>query len=259
MNVWRPSLIEVAALSALVMIVLIGPTRTPRALVRPSITAIVATSVAGGVLTLLVAPAHAVLIAIALLTLAAIAWLLARSRARARARATSAAVRVVCGELADDLRIGRTPADAITAAAERWPPLRPALAAARLQHDVVPALHEIARLPGAEGLRDVAVAWQVSAHAGSGLMEALERVSRLLAARERRVRLVDSELAAARATAAVVCGLPFLVLLMGSGLGTNPWAFFLGGVGSGVLLLATILIFAGWAWLDRLMSRGAST
>ena len=99
-------------------------------------------------------------------------------------------------------------------------------------------------------------AWEVSGQTGSGLAEILNGVARLLASRERQLRLVDAELAAARATAAVVSGLPLLVLAMGSGLGANPWSFFLSGLGAVVVALAALLLFAGWAWLDWLTDRG---
>ncbi|MGN6160372.1 MAG: type II secretion system F family protein, partial [Marmoricola sp.] len=210
------------------------------------------------VLALVFVPLHGSLLAIGALALAGLGWLASRRRAWARARSTSRTVQLVCAELADDLRIGRTPVEAIVAAGARWPSLRPVVIAAQLHHDVPQALHEVARLPGADGLRDVAIAWQVSARAGSGLAESLERVVRLLAARERRARLVDAEMAAARATAMVVCCLPILVLAMGSGLGTHPWSFFLTGLGTGALFLSTTLMLAGWAWLDRLTARESS-
>jgi tight adherence protein B len=127
--------------------------------------------------------------------------------------------------------------------------------AAQLQHDVAGAMREVARAPGAEGLSDVAAAWEVSARSGSGLAGSLDQVAQLLAARQRRSRLVASELAAARATALVVSGLPLLVLAMGSGIGTNPWDFFLTSAGSADLAVAGALLFAGWAWLNRLATQ----
>jgi tight adherence protein B len=144
------------------------------------------------------------------------------------------------------------PEDAIVAAAERWPPLGPAAIAAELHHDIPQALSEVASLPGAIGLRDISAAWQVSGQSGSGLAVALSEVAKLLASRERQARLVDAELAAARATAIVVSGLPVLVLGMGSGLGADPWTFFLSGGGTIVMAVAGSLLLAGWAWLDRL-------
>lgn len=167
-------------------------------------------------------------------------------------------VALICAELADDLRLGLAPLDAVAAASDRWSALRPVAVAAQLHYDLVPAWREVARQPGADGLRDVAAAWKLSARVGSGLAETLDQVARLLASRERRARLVDAELAAARATAVVVSGLPVLVLAMGSGLGTNPWAFFLTGGGAIALAAAMALLFAGWAWLDRIGARAVA-
>lgn len=182
-------------------------------------------------------------------------WLMDRRRLQARARATSATVAVLCDELADDLRMGRVPEEAIVAAGERWPPLAPVVAAAQLHHGVARGLHQVSSLPGAGGLRDVGAAWEVSERSGSGLADALAQVARLLAARERRVRVVDAELAAARATALVVSGLPLLILGMGTGIGTGPWRFFVSGLGVSALGGAVLLLFAGWAWLDRLTAQ----
>lgn len=191
--------------------------------------------------------------------IAGASWLAKRRRERTAARVTAATVADVCAELADDLRMGRVPEDAIAATAARWPPMRRVAAAAELHHGVAPALLDVASFPGAAGLRDVGAAWQVSERAGSGLAEALDQVSRLLAARERRVRFVDAELAAARATGVVVSGLPLLVLGMGSGLGTNPWSFFVSGLGSVALGGAALLLLAGWVWLDRLTAQAMPT
>lgn len=255
---WHRSLVEVAALGALGVVLSLGSTRPWRLGFRVSAGAIVGLGFAAAALILVFVPRHGLLVAIAVCAAAGASWLAQRRAERARARATSLAVQAVCADLADDLRMGRVPEEAIATAGTRWPPLRPAVMAAHLQDDVGAALREIARLPGAEGLRDVAAAWQISGRAGSGLSEALDQVTRLLAARERRARLIDAELAAARATAAVVSGLPLLVLAMGAGLGTNPWSFFLKGIGAAVLGLAGMLLFLGWAWLDRLAVRAAA-
>jgi len=251
-------LIELAALSVLLLIVALGSTRLSSERRRLGSSALAASGTGAVMFALVFVPGHGFLLAIGAFAMGGVGWLAAARRALARARATSRTVQLVCAELADDLRVGRTPEDALAAAGRRWPELGPAATAALMHHDVPRALHEVSRLPGAEGLRDVAVAWQISARAGSGLAEALERVSQLLAVRERRVRLIESELAAARATAMVVSGLPVLVLGMGSGLGTNPWSFFLSGIGAGTLFVGVVLMLAGWAWIDRLGSREVS-
>lgn len=182
-----------------------------------------------------------------------------RGRRRQRA-ADQAAVLEVCDLLAAELAAGQPPGAALSAAGERWPPLRPAVEAHHLGADVPRALRELAAArPGAADLRWVAGAWQVAHHSGHGLAAALERTGTGLRARRRTRRLVDSELASARATARLVACLPLAVLVMGSGAGSDPWAFLLrtpagwvcGATGLGLLAL-------GLWWIERLADRAAA-
>jgi len=240
-------------LAVLAAILLTGPTRSSEIRLGARWLPVLGGAAVAGVF--LAAPTQGLLGVVAVCSGAGAAWLVRRRQQRAQIRATSVAVELLCRELADDLRMGRLPAEALSDGAERWPPLMPVVVAAQFDHDVPGAIREVSRVAGAEGLRDLAAAWEVSARAGSGLAESLDQVGRLLAARQRRARLVAAELAAARATALVVSGLPLLVLAMGSGLGTSPWAFFLTGAGSADLATGGTLLFAGWAWLDRLASQ----
>ncbi|MBC2932460.1 type II secretion system F family protein [Nocardioides sp. zg-1228] len=174
--------------------------------------------------------------------------------------ADQAAVLEVCDLLAADLAAGRPPEAALAAGAERWPPLGPVVEAMRLGADVPDAMRRLAaQRRGAGDLRWVAGAWQVAQHSGHGLAAALERTAAGLRARRRTRRLVDSELASARATARLVACLPVAVLLMGSGAGSDPWAFLLTtpvGLVCGILGLA--LVALGLWWIERLADRAAA-
>lgn len=225
---------------------------------RPSPRIQVVVVVAVVSLAVVVSPSRALLVGNVGLVVIGVVWLDRRRRRRVASRRTAQAVQVMCAELADDLRMGQLPEDAIDAACVRWPPLRPVSVAIELHHDIAAAWRDVGRLPGAEGLRDLAAAWYVSDQLGSGLADSLRQVAQLLAARERQARLIDTELAAARATAFVVTGLPLLVLAMGSGLGVNPWAFLMGGLGSVLLAVASALLLAGWSWLDWLTVKAMS-
>ena len=210
----------------------------------------------GGVVVVgVIVPSYGGLVVVGGAAGAATLWRIRRRRRWARVRETSRAVEAACRDLADDMRMGRAPREAISDAAKRWPPLRSVAIAAELDHEVPQAFVDLGELPGAEGLRAVAAAWSVSQQVGSGLAESLHQVARLLAARERRARLVDAELAAARSTALAVCCLPLFVLGLGSGLGANPWSFFLTTAGTAVLAVGVALMCGGWWWLDRLTER----
>jgi tight adherence protein B len=187
-------------------------------------------------------------------------WGRAWRAGRRRTAADRAAVLEVCDLLAAELAAGRPPGAALEAASQRWPPLVAAVDAVRLGADVPDALRRLAEEHGgAADLRWVAGAWQVAERSGHGLVAALERTADGLRARRRTRRLVDSELASARATARLVAGLPVAVLVMGSGAGSDPWSFLLGTpVGWACLVLGVGLVAVGLWWIERLADRAAA-
>ena len=178
---------------------------------------------------------------------------------RRRRAADTAAVLEVCDLLAAELAAGRPPGAALCTAAQLWPPLGPVVEAFHLGADVPAALRSLAHeRPGAVDLRLVAGAWQVAHHSGHGLAAALSRTSRGIRARRRTRRLVDSELASARATARLVALLPLAVLLMGSGAGSDPWGFLLTTpIGLACLASGLGLIGLGLWWIERLADAAA--
>lgn len=206
-----------------------------------------------GVAVLLVAPEAWLLALIA----GSAAWagggLVERAAARRQATQVAGRVREICEQIAADLDAGQPPGAALDRAAQEWSPIEPVAAAFGLGGDVPDGLRQVAASPGAEDLRLVAAAWQVGQRSGLGLAQALGRVAEGLAAAESTRRLVTSELASARATARLLAGLPVLALLMGTGVGGNPWAFLLTTT-PGLLCLAggLALAFVGLAWIERL-------
>jgi len=180
-------------------------------------------------------------------------------RRRLRA-ADTAAVLEVCDLLTAELTVGRPPGAALRSAGEQWPPLGSVADAFHLGADVPAALRSLAaERPGAADLRLVAGAWEVAHHSGHGLATALARTSRGIRARRRTRRLVDSELASARATARLVALLPLAVLLMGSGAGSDPWGFLLTTpIGLACLAAGLALIALGLWWIERLADAAAA-
>lgn len=176
----------------------------------------------------------------------------------ARTRATAAAIGEACDALAADLWSGRPPVQALASASELWAPLARAVEAHDLGGDVPESLRELAANPGAADLRLLAAAWQVAHRSGHGLADGVGRVAADIDARRRSRRVVDSELASARATARLLAGLPVVALLMGAGSGADPLAFLLTTpVGWAAAAGGLLLIAAGLAWIEAL-ARGAS-
>ena len=195
--------------------------------------------------------------ALALVLAAAGAGAVALGHRRARRRRwvrTGTHVLETCEVLAGELVAGCPPGLALERAAACWAPLEPAAAAFRVGADVPDALRDLAAgIDGAADLRVVAAAWQVAHHTGQGLGAAVERVGETLRGAAATRRVVEAELASARATARLVTGLPVLALVLGSGAGGDPWGFLLGAP-AGIACLAGGLAFglAGLWWIEAI-------
>ncbi len=160
------------------------------------------------------------------------------------------------GVLAAELRAGRTAPQAIRAAVSACP--HPVTAAA-----IAPAI-QAGRVdpsdPGGIGaaLARVAAAASVSARTGCSLAAAVVAAEDDLRARSRTADELRSLVAGPRASAAVLAGLPVLGLLMGTGVGADPWRVLTTTpVGTALLLGGVGLEAAGLAWSARLVRRAA--
>lgn len=155
------------------------------------------------------------------------------------------------GVLGAELRAGKPAEVALLAAAEAAPDLEEAARVARFGGDVPAA---IARAES--GGRPLAVAWAVGERFGIGLALLVDRVADGIADDQAIRREVAAQLAGPRATARMLAGLPLLGLLLGGGLGGDPFEFLLGsGYGLGCLLLGSVLAMAGLWWVERLAKR----
>jgi tight adherence protein B len=197
-------------------------------------------------------------LALALIVMSAAAGvtvLVRRSRRARTAERRQALVVDVCEALVGELRAGQPLTTSLAHCAEVWVEVGPVVAASHLGADVPAALRRVARLPGAEGLREIASAWQVAEQSGAGLAAALAQVAVTARARQGTRDLVSGELASARATARLVLVLPLASLAMSAGIGGDPWHFLLATpTGLGCLGAGLLSGGLGMLWIDRIAS-----
>lgn len=178
-------------------------------------------------------------------------------RARLAADRRAASVIDVCEGLAADLRAGQPPLLALHGAAREWPEFSVVADAGRLGGDVPLALRRLAESPGAQGLRAVAAAWVIAHRSGAGLADAVALAARSIREDRATARIVETEMASARATARLLAVLPIGVLLIGRGTGGDPFAFLFGSTAGLVCLGGGMsLSWAGLAWLERIGRSG---
>jgi tight adherence protein B len=178
--------------------------------------------------------------------------LLFRRRTQARgAEQRGGLMAEVCDLLAAELAAGRPTEAALEEGARAWPEIRPVADACLLGGDVPAAFREVARRPGADGLRLLGAAWEVSSRTGGGLAAATRRVADAVRREQATRRIVAGELASARATARLMAGLPVVALLMGSGAGADPWAvLFHTPLGLACLAAGLAVGFLGLWWIE---------
>src|SRR5215218_5695206 len=140
-----------------------------------------------------------------------------RSTLRARAEVAQA-----CTVLASYLRVGQVPPAALAIAAADCQVLREGHQARTLGGEVVEVWRQQSRSAGHSGLLELARAWQVSIETGAPMSATLDQVAVSLAADQALTRVVNSELAAARATGKVMAALPACGVGIGYLLGGDP-------------------------------------
>ena len=184
------------------------------------------------------------------------ARLIMQYRRRRSALQARAAVAHACAVLASYLRVGQVPSAALAIAAADCAVLREGHHARTLGSDIVKVWRQQARRPGHSGLLELSRAWQVSTETGAPMSTTLDEVAASLAADQALTRVVNSELAAARATGKVMAVLPACGIGIGYLLGGDPARWLLAGPAGWACLLAGVLLAcAGLLWIEALARR----
>jgi tight adherence protein B len=189
-------------------------------------------------------------------------------RALDEGRTLETALDVLVGEL----RVGSHPVRAFCAAADETVgavavSLRAVAARARLGADVTAGLRAAARSSALPAHWDrLAVCWQLAADHGLAIATLMRAAQRDIAERQRFSARVSSGMAGARATAAILAGLPLLGVWLpllgvslGQLIGARPLSFLLSGhTGGWLLVVGCTLACGGLLWSDRITDRLAA-
>lgn len=247
---------------ALALAVLIAPRRPRMARVR-TIRHRLPLAVAAAALAGAVAAAMPMSGVVAVAVVAGTLLLRRRRSTVRRARAAEAsALQSALDVLVGELRIGAHPVSAFdTAAGEIDEPvaghLRAVAARARLGADVAAGLRGVAessRLP-AHWVR-LGLFWRLAQTHGLAIATLMRAAHRDIVERERFTARVDAGMAGARATAAVLAGLPVIGIGLGQLIGADPLGFLMsGGIGGWLLIIGVTLACCGLLWSDRITGR----
>ncbi|MCB0933344.1 MAG: type II secretion system F family protein [Mycobacterium sp.] len=181
-------------------------------------------------------------------------------RQRDEGRAVAAALEVLAGEL----RVGAHPIQAFDVAAEEsggvvGGSLRAVASRARLGADVPAGLREMADHSAVPVYWErMAVCWQLAADHGLAISVLMRAAQRDIVDRQRFADRVEAGSAGARATAAILAGMPMIGVLLGQLVGAHPLRFLFGaGPGGWILAVGVVLIGLGVTWSDRIIDQGA--
>lgn len=161
--------------------------------------------------------------------------------------------------LTAELEVGAHPASACASAAEDCDgrvgeAFRAAAARARLGGSAAGGFEHPESSVDLE-LTRIANVWTIAESRGLALAELLGAVRTDLLGRRRFRKRTEAGLAGARATAAVLAGLPLLGIGLGQLMGASPLHVLLGGgLGGGMLVVGSMLLCAGLLWTDRIVA-----
>jgi tight adherence protein B len=152
------------------------------------------------------------------------------------------------GVLAAELRAGRSIPDAVAAAAATCPDRQLGQELARTLQAPSP--------DAAPELLPIASAVELSMRTGCSLAAVTAALEDDVRARHRHRLELRTATAGPRASAVVLAGLPVLGLVMGAGIGADPWRVLTTtGIGQVLLVAGVLLEVAGIAWVGRLTRR----
>ena len=134
------------------------------------------------------------------------------------------------------------------------------LGASRLGGDIADALLRDSIRAGQPALRSLAACWRVGEDTGAGLSAAIASVARAIRESDRADLELVARTAEPRATMRVLAALPLVGLVLGMGLGADPWGWLTGtALGRLMLVCGVSLQLLGVLWSRRIIRSVATS
>jgi tight adherence protein B len=182
-----------------------------------------------------------------------------RARTRRRIERERATLETALDVLVGELRAGAHPAAAFQAAAGEaegtvGDSFRAVASRAVLGADVGSGLRDVAATSARPSHWErLAVCWELAQTHGLAMAALMRAAQRDIVERSRFDARVAAGMAGARATAAVLSGLPLAGVALGELIGAHPVRFLVGnGAGGWLLLIGVVLACCGLLWSDRI-------
>ena len=182
-----------------------------------------------------------------------------RAASRRRLERLRAGAGRACELLVAELAAGSPPDIALQRVAASHRPIDSVVAASQLGSDVAQAMRRLAAGIDAPTWARVADAWEISQRSGAGLSTVLAQVAAAERDAQSQRRLVQQELADARATAVLMAVLPWLLVGAGSLGDGGAWSF-VTGTWPGVISagLGCLCAAVGLIWMERIERAGTA-
>jgi tight adherence protein B len=167
----------------------------------------------------------------------------------------------LCDGMAAELAAGRTPEEAFALSAAVLDPhvATELLSPGRPPPSIPDHLSDLAREPGAEGLRLLAACWRIGTERGGTLATVLDGLAAALRDEEAQRQDISVQLAGPRATARLLAALPLLGVGMAAALGAHPLTFLCGSLPGLACLLTGVAFNATGLYWTRHLAKSAES
>lgn len=197
------------------------------------------------------------------LMIAVVVWHSYREATKKRHHlASTEALAELLSQLHSQIEAGVPPARALETAASGTATNMPA-EMRRVVHSAYQRVHSAGGSPAATLVQSslpeliyLGKIWGLAEHHGLPLAPLMDHARGRLDAQLRHYKATAASLSGPKASATILSALPFAGMMLGKGMGADPWGFLSGGgVGGLMLVIGVGLSASGWLWCQHIISK----